>query len=81
MKKGYSAIGLMITIAVGLIILVVLAVIVFKGGKDVTTGTACNTDGGVCKPECGAHETELPTVCPAEQKCCKIMLDTDLTEG
>jgi hypothetical protein len=77
-KKGVElSMNLIIIAAIGLLILVILAVLVINaGGKTVTGMKSCNVLGGTCEASCGTREP-LNGDCSNTQSrpnCCKISL-------
>ena len=48
MKKGDLSINIIIVAAIALIILVIISVLVFRSGSQVSKGTSCEGVGGQC---------------------------------
>ncbi|MGV8163012.1 MAG: hypothetical protein ACP5N2_06800 [Candidatus Nanoarchaeia archaeon] len=81
MKKGDLSINIIIVAAIALIILVIISVLVFRTGGQVSAGTSCEGVSGQCisdGEECSdigydssetwiAHATAK---CGQDQKCC-----------
>lgn len=84
MKKGELSVNIIIVAAIALIILVILAVLLFKTGNDLRVGTSCQGLQGVCQPQengCGdlndpdfgIYYVQHPTAkCPAQTDVCCI---------
>ena len=51
MKKGELSVNIIIVAAIALIILVILAVLLFKTGNDLRLGTSCQGLQGICQPQ------------------------------
>ncbi|MFH1211409.1 MAG: hypothetical protein V1659_00590 [Candidatus Woesearchaeota archaeon] len=80
MKKGMSSIEIIIATALGLIILVVLAVLIFRSAGNATTGTACAKQGGVCRENCNPSTTwnevtEGQASCGTGKFCCRLAVE------
>ena len=75
-KKGVElSMNVIIIAAIGLLVLVILAVLVINSSTKFQTGATknCNTLGGLCKPTCdtGATIPEGQGSCGTNQ-CCKV---------
>lgn len=52
-KKGQGlSMNVIIIAAIALLVLVILAVLILRAGRDVTEGTSCESLGGRCAEEC-----------------------------
>ena len=78
-KKGVElSMNLIIIAAIGLLILVILAVLVINaGGKTQGAMQSCNLKGGVCGI-CTSDRliTEYSPACAAGTSCCRVALAT-----
>jgi len=76
MKKGVElSMNVIIIAAIGLLVLVILAVLVINAGNHTITGMkACNALGGICKTDCGTDEPLTNGICSDNTKptCCKV---------
>ncbi len=61
MKKGELSVNIIIVAAIALIILVILAVLLFRTGNELRVGTSCEGIQGICQPqELGCSELDDP---------------------
>lgn len=75
-KKGVElSMNLIIIAAIGLLILVILAVLVINsGGKAQNATDACNLHGGVCRTSCGdSSPLSGDYTCASGQECCELL--------
>jgi flagellar basal body-associated protein FliL len=81
-KKGVElSMNVIIIAAIGLLVLVILAVLVINGAGKVptTTQNSCNVQGGACQAtSCQSTAAIItPNDCPtARPNCCKIIVTT-----
>lgn len=72
--KGQGlSMNVIIIAAIALLVLVILAVLLFRQSGNITQATSCGGSvyNGECKMRCGSSEVPLPEgSCPQEQKCC-----------
>ena len=79
-KKGVElSMNLIIIAAIGLLILVILAVLVINaGGRTVNGMKNCNVAGGICQASCGTTQELINTGdcsnTPSKPMCCKLGL-------
>ncbi len=75
MKKGVElSMNVIIIAAIGLLVLVILAVLVINSSTKTQTGMkACNVLGGICKDSCGDSKV-LDGKCSSttNTQCCEI---------
>ena len=80
-KKGVElSMNVIIIAAIGLLVLIILAVMVINSGGKLQQGISgsCSAKSGICKPSCGA--TEMPIqpadpnkpLCESGYQCCGI---------
>ena len=77
-KKGVElSMNLIIIAAIGLLILVILAVLVINSSGKAQTGLqSCNVMGGICDTSCVNHGEQINGDCgknTAKPICCKIL--------
>lgn len=70
-KKGVElSVNVIIIAAISLIVLVLLAFLVLRGGGGLSTGTTCEALGGICKAdpgECGDYSKyDITKTCSKE---------------
>jgi hypothetical protein len=74
-KKGVElSMNVIIIAAIGLLVLVILAVLVINSGTKTVTGMkTCNALGGICKVDCGTDKSIDNGVCSdTTTKCCQV---------
>ena len=80
MKKGVElSMNVIIIAAIGLLVLVILAVLVINSSTNFRAGTqSCNSQGGICKSSCDTTvdggQISPASGCTSSDKptCCKI---------
>ena len=75
-KKGVElSMNVIIIAAIGLLVLVILAVLVINSTSKVPNATSCISSGGVCKATCGTGTEKSGSYgCPATAAhCCEIV--------
>jgi len=77
MKKGDLSVTTIIVIALGLLVLIVLAILIFRSGSNADTSTTCITKGGVCKTT-PCPDYEIPSASDACKGgyCCSPVKNT-----
>lgn len=68
-KKGDLSISLIVMIALGLLILVILAFGISNGWFKLSQGSKCITEGGICKTFCAPGENPRDTSADGKQLC------------
>jgi hypothetical protein len=79
-KKGVElSMNVIIIAAIGLLVLVILAVLVINSGNKAQTGLqSCTAKGGVCKASCDNGVIDGVTPCTDGNQCCKLfVVNTD----
>ena len=79
MKKGVElSMNVIIIAAIGLLVLVILAVLVINAsGKIQGTQQSCNVLGGICQASCGANgPINDAKPCGNNLQCCKTFVAT-----
>ena len=83
MKKGELSINIIIVAAIALLILVIIAVLLFRSAGDVNEGTqTCQGIGGQCEGSCsdigddGTWISNPAKACPNEDDVCCIPIGT-----
>ncbi len=72
-KKGVElSMNVIIIAAIGLLVLVILAVLVINSGGKFQSGTnSCVTQGGTCTASCNGED--LGTMnCDSQKTCCRV---------
>jgi hypothetical protein len=75
-KKGVElSMNVIIIAAIGLLVLVILAVLVINAGNR-TQGSldSCNVKGGICQATCTSGEITDVKPCGNSQKCCRVFV-------
>jgi hypothetical protein len=78
-KKGVElSMNLIIIAAIGLLVLVILAVLVINSGGKAQTGLqSCVTQGGICQTSCAVGQASITTPdCKDGKTCCKVFAAT-----
>lgn len=78
MKKGDLSMGVIIGATIALLILVIISVMIFRTGENISKGTSCESvvEGAMCVPDtdsCGEDydmKTHSGGNCPKDYKCC-----------
>lgn len=82
MKKGDLSINIIVVAAIAMVILVIISVLIFRTGSNLTEGTSCEgLSGAGCEPagvSCAQYGQAVgeiwvghPTAsCPPQQICC-----------
>lgn len=75
-KKGAElSMNVIIIAAIGLLVLVVLAILVFNSANKTDIGTNCISKGGVCKETCGVGVTAISSgkCSDTAMQCCPVV--------
>lgn len=75
MKRGELSMEVIIIAAIALLVLVILTVLLLRGGLNLSTGTACTSPSinGVCVDSgasCDSGYIPSANTCGDKQKCC-----------
>lgn len=75
-RKGQGiSINMVIIITIALLVLIVAAIMILKGGKNIDANAgakSCLSNGGACRSSCAEGEATVEGQfnCPAEQSLC-----------
>ncbi|HYD03189.1 MAG TPA: hypothetical protein VEC16_02720 [Alphaproteobacteria bacterium] len=75
-KQGVElSMNVIIIAAIGLLVLVILAVLVINAsGRTQGSLQACNVKGGVCGQTCGSNGVISDAKCDAGLQCCRVFV-------
>jgi len=80
-KKGQGlSVSTIILVAIGLLVLIVLAILIFRSGSSADSSTACVKQGGMCKTGTCTAEYKISGtgLCGIGQMCCSPVKKFDL---
>jgi len=81
-KKGQGiSINTIVIAAIALLVLVILALLISNSATNVSDGTSCIENAGVCKRSCEpTHEVEGSELCKTDYHCCSPIKLRNLIE-